>query len=78
MTRAHDRQKTLPTPASVHVVRVDPQRLVGTLRTPIRRHFAVAVAVAVAASRARPCSAPLQPWYEPTTRVTLRKRNGCF
>ena len=28
MTRAHDRQKTLPTPATVHVVRVDPQRLV--------------------------------------------------
>ena len=28
MTGAHDRQKTLPTPATVHVVRVDPQRLV--------------------------------------------------
>jgi len=28
MTRAHDRQKTNATPAAVHVVRVDPQRLV--------------------------------------------------
>jgi hypothetical protein len=35
-------------------------------RTPICRHFAVAFAFA--ASRARPCSASLQPWYEPTTR----------
>jgi hypothetical protein len=53
------------TPAAVHtscVYRVDPQRLVHAPLPhlpPLRR---VAVAVAFAASRARPCSATLQPW----------------
>ena len=55
----------------LHVVRVDPGRSAScTLRTPICRHFAVAFAFA--ASRARPCSASLQPWYEPTTRQAGR------
>jgi len=43
MTRAHDRQKTLPTPATVHVVRVDPQRLVHAPHPhlpPLRRRLA--------------------------------------
>jgi hypothetical protein len=46
MTGAHDRQKTLPTPATVHVVRVDPQRLVHAPHPhlPPLRPFAVAVA----------------------------------
>ena len=64
MTRAHDRQKTLPQRRCTSCVyQNDPQR-------PICRHIAFAFAFAASrhASRARSCSASLQPWYEPTTR----------
>jgi hypothetical protein len=54
MTRAHD--------PAVHVVRACTKipSASCTLRTPI-----FAAAFAFAASRARPCSASLQPWSEP-------------
>jgi hypothetical protein len=63
MTRAHDRQKTLPQRRCTSCAVCKIPSASCTLRTPICRHFAVAAAFA--ASRARPCSASLQPWYEP-------------
>jgi hypothetical protein len=56
---ARPRRPQDTTPAAVHVVRVEIPSASCTLRAPICRHFTVAVAVG--ASRARPCSASLQP-----------------
>ena len=64
MTRAHDRQKTLPQRRRTSCMNTP--RASCSLLAPISRHCVRARASA--ASRARACTASLLPWQEPTTR----------